>query len=209
MRCRAIPVELEGREFEIPALPAVDWWPVILNPPSLLEILGPSKNDRTADLDDMLLSGEVTSAALGEAVADAIKKATGRSVHAALMLAIVANIKWPVIGGQLARDGFRWDVAPIGAALDAIYAIVVGNLDEKPRAKFLALLENDALTGRKRAPSQHEVDEFEAMAGPRPAPAPLPGKATGAPSGSPRPRTRTRPRQRPQGDRSAGPTPRP
>ena len=123
------------------------------------------------------------------------------------MLATVASTHWPVIGGELAQRGFRWDVMPIGAALDAVYAIVVAGLEEKNREKFVALLEDETLSqpGKKRSPSQRVVGEFEAMAGPRPAPAPLPGKASAEPSGSPRPRTRTRPRPPRQSGRSGAP----
>lgn len=206
MRCWAVTVELAGREFEIPALPAVDWWPVILDasPFGLVDILKSS-----ADLDSMLLDGRTTVAELTEVMMDAISEVSGRTFHAAFVLATVASMHWPVIGGILAQKGFRWDVAPIGAALDAIYAIVAGNLkDDAARDKFDLLLDNDTLTkpGRKREPSKRVMTEFEGMAGPMPAPAPLPGKASAEPSASQRPRTRTRPRQPLQGDQSARPT---
>lgn len=201
-------MELGGREFDIPALPAVDWWPVLTEdgPAAVVDLL---KSD--TDLDTMLLDGRVTSADLTEVIRDVVEEATGRTYHAAFVLATVASVSWPVIGGQMARDGFQWDRQPIGAALDAIYAIVVASLEDKNRDKFLALLEDDSISqpGRKRTPSQKVVDEFEAMAGPRPTPAPLPGKASGGPSGSPRPRTPRQPRQPRQGGRSAVPRTRP
>ena len=202
MRCWAIEVQLGGREFEIPALPAVDWWPVLVDPSEFLDLL------KSPDLDGMLLDGTLTSADLTEVVTDAVEEVTGRTFHAAFVLATVASISWPVIGGQMARDGFRWDRQPIGAALDAIYSIIMRSLDDdKKRDQFLVLLDNDSVSqqGKKRTPSQKVVDEFEAMAGPRPAPAPLPGKASAGPSGNPRTRTRTQPRQRLQGGRSSVP----
>ena len=209
MRCWAITVELGGREFEIPALPAVDWWPVIVGGDAhgIVDLLRSETRSGDDALDAMLLSGQVTTAELTEVIGDVVEEVTGRSLHAAFVLATVASSSWPVIGGQMALDGFLWDRQPIGAALDAIYAIVLGSIEEKSRAKFLALLDNDAVSrpGRKRTPSQRVVDEFETMAGPRPAPAPLPGKASAAPSDSPRPRTRTQPRQPRQGGRSAAP----
>jgi hypothetical protein len=212
MRCWAITVELGGREYEIPALPAVDWWPVIVDaqPTGVLDLLKSESPGQESDLDLMLLDGTVTGKELGQALTDAIEEVTGRSFHAAFVLATVAASQWPTVGGYLAQTGFRWDLQPIGAALDAIYAVVVSNLDKEPRDKFLALLENDALTQPgKKEPSQRVVAEFEAMAGPRPDPAPLPGKASAEPSGSPRPRTRTRPRQPRQGGRSGAPKQRP
>jgi hypothetical protein len=205
MRCWALTVELGGRDFDIPPLPAVDWWPVLTGGTAevFLDLL---RSDSGSDLDEMLLSGQITGDELYSVMSDAIEEATGRSLHVAFVLATVAQGQWPVIGGALAQAGFRWDVMPIGAALDAIHAVIMAGLDEGNTRKFQDLLENETISrpGRKRAPSQRVMNEFESMAGPRPAPAPLPGKATGAPSGSPRPRTRTRLQQpRQTGRRSA------
>jgi hypothetical protein len=211
MRCWAITVEIGGREFEIPALPAADWWPVLADA-TALGLVDLLKSTDGADLDAMLLSGEVTSTDMTEALMDAISEATGRTFHASFVLATVAGMHWPVVGGQLARDGFRWDVLPIGAALDAVHAVIVESFPadkdgEKARERFLALLEDDNLTkpGGKKAPSKRVLSEFEAMAGPMPAPAAVPGKANAGLSASQRPRTRTQPRQPLQGGRSAQP----
>lgn len=218
MRCWAVTVDLGGREFEIPALPAVDWWPIIASadPVQILDMLKSSSEADEFALDTMLLDGALTGADLSTALKDVVEEVTGRTMQAAFVLAVVANSRWSVVGGQLAREGFRWDLLPIGAALDAIYAIVVesfphGKEGDQARDKFLALLEDDSLTrpGGKRAPSERVVSEFEAMAGPRPAPAPLPGKASAEPSGDPPPRTRTQPRQPRQGGRSGAPKTRP
>lgn len=213
MKCWAITVELGGREFEIPALPAVDWWPFIADgdPSVLLDLLKSDDPIDDADLDSMILDGTITANELRSVLVEAIEEATGRSLHVSLVLATVATMNWPVVGGALARRGFRWDVLPIGAALDAIYAVVIEGMEEKNRDKFLALLENEALTqrGKKRTPGDRVISEFETMAGPRPDPAPLPGKATGGRSGSPRPRTRTQPRPRPRAAQASEPTPRP
>lgn len=204
MRCWAVGVELAGREYEILALPAADWWPVLIqgNPMAVLDII-----ESSADLDGLLLDGRVSAGDLQEALTEAIEEATGRSFHAAFVLATVAETAWATIGGALAQAGFRWDVQPIGAALDAVHAIVVGGLEKDEREKFITLLENDALTqpGKKRTPSQRVVSEFESMAGPRPAPAPAPGGASAALSLGSRPKTRPRPRQPRQVGRPAAP----
>lgn len=205
MRCWAVTVELGGREFDIPALPAVDWWPVVVNadPAAILDMLKSSEAD-AFELDSMLLDGQVTGADLGRMLADVVEEIAGRPLQAAFVLATVATQRWDVIGGQVAQAGFRWDVQPLGAALDLIYSLIMGGLEEESRAKFLDLMDRDTLTGRKK-PSERVMREFETMAGPRPAPAPLPGKATAGPSGSPPPRTPPPPRQPRQGARSGAP----
>jgi hypothetical protein len=193
MQCWAIDVELGGRVFQIPALPAADWWPVLAGG-DLSKILDFLMSDD--DLDQLLITGEVGGKQLSQALTDVIEEVAGRSFHAALVLTIVAQNQWPLVSGNLAQRGFRWDVMPLGAALDAIYAMVVTNMEDEPRRKFIALLDNEALTSRGKRPSTRQraavVTEFETLAGPKPT-AGL--TATAELSGSARPKTRRQPQQ--------------
>lgn len=204
MRCWAIEIELGGRTYDVPALPAVDWWPVLVSgdPMTVLDML------ESSDVDDRLLSGELGHEDMVDALRDAIEESTGRTFHAAVVLAMVAETNWPSINGQLVRSGFRWDLSPIGAALDAIYAIVVEALEKEPRDKFLALLENEGLTSGKPTKRQRAKleNEFESMAGPRPTGG---VKSTGGPSGSGRPKTQPRLRRPRQDGQSGAPRRRP
>lgn len=212
MRCWAITVEMGGREFEIPALPAVAWWPVIasMQPIDILDMLKSSSETDEFELDGMLLDGQVTGKELSGVLRDVIEEVTGRTIQAAYVLALTATERWDVVGPAMAQTGFRWDVQPIGAALDLVYSVIMSALKEENQKKFEALLEKDFSTpSRDRVPDQRVISEFEAMAGPRPAPAPLPGKATAVPSDGQRPRTRTRLRQPLQDARSAGPRKKP
>jgi hypothetical protein len=215
MRCWAIEVELAGRVFEIPALPAADWWPVLVDVSvsGVMDLFSTSQDD----LDEMLLSGEVDGAGLHAALTEALEEAAGRTAHAAFVLASIAHQNWPVLGGQLAAAGFLWDVQPLGAALDALYHLITSGLPEesteggtttRPRDQFHALLDNEAVVGGKPTEQlrRRAVTGFEAMAGPRPTTG---ARATGEQSGSARPRTRPRPRPpRPGGQSGAPRTPR-
>lgn len=194
MRCWAMDVQVGGRTFEVPALPAVDWWPILIsgNPIQVVDIF----TSTDADLDELILTGEISAEDLSSAAVDIIEEVAGRSLHASYVLVTVASNNWPAIGGELAQRGFCWDVQPIGAALDAIYSIVLNGLPEKtedgkrnPREEFLKLLENESMTTGKRTGRAREkaLSEFEAMAGPKPTTG---VRSTGAPSGSARPRTR-------------------
>lgn len=206
MRCWAIELELGGRTYEVPALPAVDWWPVLVQADlgKILDFVESNPED-PFNLDDLLLDGAFTAAELTEALTDALEETAGRSFHAAYVLAVVADGQWSAINGTLVQAGFRWDEQPLGAALDAIYAVVTGRLNEEALKKFLALLDNEGLTtggkatGRQRAKVEAE---FESMAGPKPTAGVV---ATGAPSGSGRPKTQPRLRQPRQGGRSGAP----
>lgn len=205
MRCWAIEIELGGRVFDIPALPAVEWWPVLISG-DLTQILDfvESRPDDPANLDEMILSDGVSSEDLTEALTDAIEETAGRSLHASIVIATVAGTHWPAVNGALASNGFRWDEQSLGAALDAVYAEITGRLKEDSLSEFLTLLDNEALTrgkptGRQRAKAQ---DEFERMAGPRPTAGAV---ASGERSGNARPRTRPRPVRRLQDGRSVSP----
>lgn len=208
MRCWAIELELGGRTFDVPALPAVDWWPVLVSGDLalILDFVVSTPGDPSS-LDEMILTEGLGQDDLSEVLTDAVEAAAGRSLHAALVLAIVADSQWASINGAMVTRGFRWDQQPLGAALDAIYAEVVGRLEKDNLTKFLALLDNEGLTkGRKAKVSEKVVQEFEGFAGPRPTSG---VKSTGGPSDNARPKTRRRPPPPRQGDRSPEPRQRP
>lgn len=216
MRCWDIGVELGGLDYVIPAQPAADWWPVLLaaDPLVLLDIIQ-STDQSVPDIGDRILDGSLAQDDYLPALTEALEEAAGRSFHAAYVLATVANTGWPVVGGQLAQRGFRWDVMPLGAALDAIYAVVLPLIPEKsedgkrrPRDEFLAMLDNESLTNGKPTERQRTkiTNEFEALAGPMPTSG---VRSTGAPSGSARSKTRSRPRPPRQDAPSRAPRRRP
>lgn len=205
MRCWAVEIELGGRTFEVPALPAVQWWPVLTSGDlGLVLDFIPSSSDGPDDLDDLILSGAISSDDLVQTLTDVIEETAGRSLHAAIVLASVANSQWASVNGTLARSGFRWDKQPLGAALDAVHSVITGRLEKDDLKNFLALLDNEALTTGKRGRRSRKraVSEFETMAGPRPVAGAV---ATGGPSDSARPRTRPRPPRHPRDVQSAVP----
>jgi hypothetical protein len=184
MRCWGIGVTLGGHEYDIPPLPAADWWPVLMGDAAIEDLLPFD----AGDLDDQLLDGSISHKELNAAMVSALEDAAGRPLRTALVLATVASKHWEIINGRLAQRGFRWDVMPLGAALDAIHAMIVENLDEKERAEFLKVLDPEAA---KKAERDLARAEFEKMAG-----APPTGKSNVAPSGDILPKTPTPPRLR-------------
>lgn len=193
MRLWAVDVEIAGSTFEIPALPAVTWFPILASG-DLARILDLIED---TEFDDALIDTALNGDELADALIDAVEAVTGRSWHVTLVLATVASSHWPTIGGELARRGFRWDASPIGAALDAIYVTIVESLDEAGRKKFKQLLGNTALTtGGKRVDRDQALSDFELMAGPRPDTV----RSTGERSGGGRPKTPPRPKPPHQGD---------
>lgn len=196
MRMWAVEVEIGGRTFEVPALSAADWFPVLAQGDLLRVVDMIESTPNGPDLDDMLLSGRVTGDEITEALTEVIEEVTGRPFHTAVMLAAFSASQWPSIGGEMARRGFRWDVMPIGAALDALYTTIVERVNPDQLPRFHALLEQPiSARGRSRKQRERAMSDFEEMAGPRPEGV----KSTVVPSGSEHPRTRQR-RQRPHRD---------
>jgi len=207
MRCWAIELELGGRTFDVPALSAVDWWPLLSSGDhgQILDFVVSSPTDPDS-LDELLLDGRIDPEEVRVAAVDAIEAAAGRSLHVATVLVQLANAQWSSINGALVRHGFRWEGQPFGAVLDAVYAEVTARTDEEGRKKLDAILADESLTqprSGKRKVSPQAVSDFEAMAGPRP------GSASAGRSADSQPRTLTPPRSRPRPGRSGGPKRRP
>jgi len=206
-------LELGGRHFIVPALPASDWFPILLSGDAtqILDSIVSTPGSEGTDPLDLLLEGKLTAEELGERLLETIESAAGRPFGVAVVLAYAATQRWPAVNGRLVLAGFDWTERPLGAALDAIYAVFTENQSEEGRAKFDALLETPITTGSKgtiRKADQARVEEgFAALAGPKPTTGVA--RAIGAPSDGARSRTRTQPRSLPQGGASGAPTRRP
>lgn len=210
MRIWAVELNLGGRVFEIPALPAADWLPILMEGDTVAVL------DLTEDpeLDLMIISGEITPTELAAAIDAAVEQVAGRPVYQATVLAQVAQLQWTVVGGDLARRGFRWDEVPLGAALDAIHVTVLAHLRTtanqeetqaglaSPAERFRELMDGEptpttttksGARTRRRRPDRKAMADFENMAGPKPAPV----RATAAQSGGGRPRTQPRSQRHP------------
>lgn len=180
MRCWEVDVEIGERVYTIPALPAADWWPVLAGDASAIELLPAG-----IDLEDLLIDGEIESGELESAFRDALEETCGRTLEEAGVIAGMALGMWAWVGGKLSLAGFRWDVMPLGAALDAIHAVLMENLSEDGQKRYEQLLNGAAPKQLDRAAA---ISSFEELAGPRPRPAPL--RSTAAPSGDQPARTR-------------------
>lgn len=198
MRCWAIDVELKGRVYEIPALPAADWWPVLVDGDvaMVLDLLMSGSDDELAD---RVLAGEVAHEDITGALTEAIEEAAGRSLHVATTLALAAWQTWTPVNGYLAQRGFRWDQMPLGAALDAVHAVLMELLNDEGREKFTKLLENEP--GRRDR--EKMAADFETLAGPKPTAG---VRSNGERSVGARPKTRQRPRPSHQADPPGSPT---
>lgn len=197
MRCWALDLEIGGQIYTVPPLPAADWWPLLAGRDDYVEMIGMLPPGH--DLEDRILAGEIGTGDLASVFLDGLEQICGRPVKQAAVIAAVAESGWAWVGGQLALAGFRWDVMPLAAVLDAVHMIALERLTEEDRARYEKLLA-DADPEATRAAA---LSDFENAAGPRPA------GSSAAPSGDTPPRTRTPSRPpRPRAPR-AEPTPPP
>lgn len=208
LRVWAVELELAGRTFQVPGLPAADWLPLLLAGDvfGVIDLM-----DDSAELDELIVTGEVDPRELTDAVHAVVEQACGRPVHVAILLAGVARTHWPLIGGELARAGFRWDQVPIAAALDAIRSVVMAHVKKDSGDRLQALFDSDVppagmvgptASRRRRIDRRQAMADFQEMAGPPtvalgPPPAPVP--ANGGPSAGGPPRTPPPPQRHPQG----------
>ena len=204
-------VDLGGRRFTVPALPASGWFPVILSADvySVLDMLVSTGGEDPEDPMDLVLAGTVPADELGKICLQAVEEVAGRPFQVAYVLAVAAESQWQMINGRLSLAGFDWDERPIGAALDAIFMIILeGMHTEEKRKEFLALLDQAVPANPEARPEDaaKAETEFANLAGPKPTGG---VRASGAPSDGARSRIRSRPLEPRQDAASGAPNPRP
>lgn len=129
LRCWALDVDLAGRTYPIPALPAADWL-LPITTGTWLDIVPGLLTDPTA-VDDLLLDGELTYAECKRAAQGAVGAASGMAWWTALRLARAATDSW--ISGELTLRGVdphRW---PLAAYLAAAYRAATEHLEPGKR----------------------------------------------------------------------------
>jgi hypothetical protein len=208
LRIWVVDLTLADQVFEVPGLPAADWFPILVTG-DLLAVL--DLIDQADRVDDLLVAGEVTAEELSAGIQAVIEQVCGRPFHAALLLATLASELWQIIGGELALAGFQWDRQPIAAALDAIYRTAMRVLKKEYWDKIQAMVDSDVSTTsiggtgrRRRLDRRQAMADFQEMAGPPPS-----GPAIAAPSAGALPRSPRPPRQPRQDGPSGEPTPPP
>jgi hypothetical protein len=197
-----IQIELGGRDFTIPAMPASDWWPILAEG-DLTALLDIATSDEQGVLEELILDGQISRDEIKDKLVAAVEEATGRSLHVSIVIVTAASANWALINGYLVARGFRWQNQPIAAALDALYVSVMTHLNKEGSEKFTEMLNTDT-TGRPTDKRRAEVEaEFASIAGPKPKTG---ATATAGLSGSARPRTRRQPRLPRQDGPSGAPT---
>lgn len=159
------PVELElaGKVYTFPALPAVDWLSVLMadpvDPDRILLDLCPGGHEPLFDED---LDQEL----LGTALLDVIEQVAGRKWWIALRLIGVVRANWNVLGAEMFYRHINPATLSLSAWLDVMLVITIRAMDPKDVAMFTSRLEIPP-AGEETALEDMEMstDQFLSMAG--------------------------------------------
>jgi hypothetical protein len=136
LRLWAVEVDLGGRTYRIPPLPASEWFAAVLSGeggPIVPGLLGVEDQE---DIIDAMLAGEVSLAQLETANHDALAAASGWKWWEAERLIASAAAQWKVIGGLLQGAGLDMSTAPLGAVLSSMYAMAVTHMKREDKFAF-------------------------------------------------------------------------
>jgi hypothetical protein len=148
-------VSLGGQEYEIPAMPAVDWLAYLMQPrPDLDGML----LDFFPDLDELLMVGLVGLDEVYETLLELISTVTARPWWVTLRLVSVVQGSWQVLGPIMLKAA---DVSQLSIAgwLDVLTVEILNAMDPKDTTMFTSKLESPPPSERPEEPMEEmEMD---------------------------------------------------
>ena len=143
-------LEVGGKEYEIPALPATDWLQVLMKEePDLEDILHELVPEGTSLLFDESLDLDE----LWQILLDVIEQASGRHWWIAMRLINVIRGSWNVVGAEMFYRGIDPNTLSLAAWLDAMLLVLIRAMDPKDVTMFNMRLE--------MVPAGEEPDDSE------------------------------------------------
>lgn len=130
---RPVLVELGGREYRIPAMPAAQWMLVLLER-GWADIVPGLCEGELEDLHDEIALGFVSTQECEQAAMDAVSAAAGTDWWSAVRL-LHSAAQDPAAMGELRSTGLDITTAPLGAVLVALYRIYTRDREPKEVAK--------------------------------------------------------------------------
>lgn len=135
---RPVVVELGGREYRIPALPAATWMLTLLERDWSDVVPGLCEGEME-DLYDLIADGVISSQDCVRAAQDAVTAAAGTDWWVAVKLLHSAAAD-PGAMGELRSSGLDLSTAPLGAVLVTLYRVYTRDRERKDVAKVDAEL---------------------------------------------------------------------
>lgn len=140
LSAQPIEVELLGRVWTIPALPAEDWLKLLWTEPLDYDAIFPGLADADEDIIDGLLDGQITSDEVFEVAMEMIEIASGFKWWFTIKLAAQAKAGWSRIGGMLLLRGIIPSEVSLGAWCSALLALCIQNMEPSKAVEFIAEL---------------------------------------------------------------------
>lgn len=131
-------VDVAGRTYRLLPRSAAEWLAVLVeNPLDEAAILpGMLAEQDQSELEDALLSGQVSAGELRNTVLEVIGLASGRDWWWTLRLVQTMVGSWLLVHGSLVAAGVDLSKMSLGAALDAVYVTCATRMDKERRQMF-------------------------------------------------------------------------
>ena len=126
---------VQGRDYEIPALPAAQWLRVLMNEDATVEDVFLELVPEGVQL---LLSGEDDVWGLAKQILDL---ASGRHWYIAMRLIDVLRVNWNVVGATMLLKGVDANRLSLSGWLDVALLMVLQQMEQKDTTMFIAQLE--------------------------------------------------------------------
>jgi hypothetical protein len=158
-----VDVELAGKTYTFPALPAVDWLSVLMADELDLEhvVLELCPGGYA-----LLFEEDLDLDGLYQVLLDVIEQVSGRKWWIALRFIGVIRANWNVLGAEMFYRHIDPTALSLSGWLDAMLVLTIKAMDPKDVAMFTSRLE-DPPPGEEVAPEEMEMsaEQFLSMAG--------------------------------------------
>ncbi len=138
LRPWTLTVDVGGETYRLEPRNSADWLAVLLQEEIDLADILPGMLDEEGEerLGEALIEGLVSTDEIRECALEIIGTASGRDHWWTLNLTRSVMEVWTQVYGQLISQGVRFDQLPLGAALDAMYAVVASRMDKERLRSF-------------------------------------------------------------------------
>lgn len=136
-------IYLGGHEFEIPAVPAADWIPAIIDmtEDTVGLLMGLLSEDDQGRLTDLMFTGSVDVEDLFDLCTDLLTTVGARPWWVTIRLISVAQQNWDTVGAEMILKGVNASIMSLSGWLDVFLLVLLRMMDPKQTTMFTTKLE--------------------------------------------------------------------
>lgn len=163
VRPRSVIVEVAGREYTIPAMPASEWL-LVLERGTWLDIVPGLLPTDDTHIDDQLEAGTLTGDELVRTAREVLQAVCGTRWWIGYRLAYAVTGD-PQVAGELVLSGVDTGRISLGALVQAVYRLYTRHADPGKLAQFDARLSEmpEGVTAAEVYDEDRAADDFERM----------------------------------------------